>query len=122
MRWLLDIYRSQFKVTMVTQMQYRVAMGIWLIGGFLLTTSVGAALIPTVLQDLAPARLRARVFASYTVLISAFCAVGPLLSGVISDRLTQGDLMLAMALASDPVCGSVRQKQPSFSPLARAGR
>ena len=32
MRWLLDIYRSQFKVTMVTQMQYRVAMVIWLIG------------------------------------------------------------------------------------------
>lgn len=76
-----------------------------LIGGFLIATSIGAALIPTLLQDLAPAALRARAFAAYSFVIAAFCALGPLLSGVISDHITGGDLMLAMALASAPALG-----------------
>lgn len=73
-----------------------------LIGGFLVVTSLGNALIPTLLQDIAPAALRARAFASYSFVIAAFCAVGPLLSGLLSDHVTGGNLMTAIALAASP--------------------
>jgi MFS family permease len=73
-----------------------------LIGGFLAFTCLANALIPTMLQDLAPVELRARAFAAYSFLIAAFCAVGPVLSGELSDRFTRGDLTLAIALATTP--------------------
>jgi len=75
---------------------------IGLIGGFLAFTCLANALIPTMLQDLAPVDLRARAFAAYSFLIAAFCALGPVLSGAISDRLTGGNLTLAISLASVP--------------------
>lgn len=78
------------------------AGAIGLLAGFLGATSLANALIPTMLQDLAPGALRARAFAAYSFLIAAFCAVGPVLAGEISDHVTSGDLMSAMSLASMP--------------------
>lgn len=73
-----------------------------LVGAFLAATCLGNALIPTMLQDLAPAALRARAFATYSFLIAGFCAIGPVLSGLISDHVTKGDLLTAVAFASAP--------------------
>ena len=75
---------------------------IWAVAAFLVVTSLGNALIPTMLQDLAPATLRARAFAAYSFVIAAFCALGPLLSGLISDHVTSGNLVLAIGIASAP--------------------
>ena len=73
-----------------------------LTGAFLLTTCIANALIPTMLQDLAPVALRARAFAGYSFLIAAFCAVGPLLSGGLSQFALGDDLLSAIALAAVP--------------------
>lgn len=76
-----------------------------LTGVFLLATCVANALIPTMLQDLAPAELRARAFAGYSFLIAAFCALGPVLSGGISQFLLADDLLTAIPLAAVPAMG-----------------
>lgn len=69
---------------------------------FLAFTSTANALIPTILQDLIPADLRARSFAIYSFVIASFCAVGPVLSGLVSDYLVGGNLLLAMAIVGAP--------------------
>lgn len=69
---------------------------------FLALTSTANALIPTILQDIIPAELRARSFALYSFVIAAFCAVGPLLTGGLSDHAVGGNLLLAMAIAGVP--------------------
>lgn len=69
---------------------------------FLLVTCVANALIPTMLQDIVPPELRARGFAVYSFVIAAFCAAGPLLSGLVSDALVGGDLLLAIAWVGVP--------------------
>lgn len=69
---------------------------------FLALTSTANALIPTILQDILPAELRARCFAIYSFVIAAFCAVGPLITGVLSDRMVGGNLLLAMTIAGVP--------------------
>lgn len=69
---------------------------------FLALTSTANALIPTILQDIVPAELRARSFAIYSFVIAAFCALGPLLTGGLSDRAVGGNLLLAMAIAGVP--------------------
>ncbi len=76
---------------------------LWLVGGFLLSTCIANALIPTLLQDIAPVTLRARCFAAYSFLIAIFCAAGPVLSGAISQFLLGDDLLLAIAAAAVPV-------------------
>lgn len=76
-----------------------------IIAVFLAATCVANALIPTMLQDIAPPALRARGFAVYSFVIAAFCAAGPLLSGLISDHVVHGDLLLAIALAGVPALG-----------------
>ena len=73
-----------------------------LLGGFTLMTCIGNALIPTMLQDLAPPELRARCFAAYSFVIAAFCALGPVLSGAISDYLVRDNLLWAISLAAVP--------------------
>lgn len=73
-----------------------------LTGALLLTTCIANALLPTMLQDLAPVALRARAFAGYSFLIAAFCALGPLLAGGISQYLLANDLLSAISLASVP--------------------
>ena len=77
-------------------------MALWLLAGFILLTCIGNALIPTMLQDLAPIELRARCFAAYSFVIAIFCALGPVLSGAVSQFLTGGDLQRAIALAGVP--------------------
>lgn len=80
---------------------------------FLFATCVANALIPTMLQDIAPPDLRARAFAGYSFLIAAFCALGPVLSGSVSDHLLAGDLLSAIAgvsvaaLAVAAVCATL---------------
>ncbi|SEH13376.1 Predicted arabinose efflux permease, MFS family [Sphingopyxis sp. YR583] len=69
---------------------------------FLALTSTANALIPTILQDIVPAELRARSFAIYSFVIAAFCALGPLLTGGLSDRAVGGNLLLAMAIGGVP--------------------
>lgn len=70
---------------------------------FLLATCVANALIPTMVQDLVPAELRARAFAAYSFVIAAFCALGPLVSGGISEFVLGDDLLTAIALAATPM-------------------
>lgn len=101
-----------------------VALG--LTGAFLLATCIANALIPTMLQDLAPAELRARAFASYSFLIAAFCALGPVLSGGLSQFILGDDLLSAISLAAVPVlaftvactalwCGGRQHRAPPAS-------
>jgi len=73
-----------------------------LTGAFLLATCIANALLPTMLQDLAPVALRARAFAGYSFLIAAFCALGPVLAGGISQFLLADDLLSAISLAAVP--------------------
>ena len=73
-----------------------------LIAMFLALTSTANALIPTILQDIIPAELRARSFAIYSFVIAAFCAIGPLLTGGLSDHAVGGNLLLAMSFAGAP--------------------
>lgn len=69
---------------------------------FLLLTCIANALIPTMLQDLLPADLRARCFAIYSFVIAAFCSLGPVLSGAVSDCLADGNLLLAIGAVAVP--------------------
>jgi len=69
---------------------------------FLFLTCTANALIPTMLQDLAPASLRARSFATYSFVIAVFCALGPVLSGNLSDRVFEGDLLTAIGASAAP--------------------
>lgn len=76
---------------------------LWCMGGFLTARCIANALIPTMLQDLVPATLRARGFADYSVLIAAFFAAGPLLSGGVSQFVLRDDLLSAISLAAAPM-------------------
>lgn len=73
-----------------------------MVAAFLLLTCIANALIPTMLQDLLPAALRARCFAVYSFVVAGFCALGPVLSGAVSDHFAQGDLLWAIAVVSLP--------------------
>ena len=73
-----------------------------LVAAFILLTCVANALIPTMLQDLVPTDLRARAFATYSFVIAAFCAAGPVLSGAISEYLLADALLQAIAIAAVP--------------------
>jgi MFS family permease len=69
---------------------------------FLFLTCTANVLVPTMLQDLTPAALRARSFAIWSFVVSVFCAVGPLAAGFLSDRLLHGDLLTAIVTTSGP--------------------
>lgn len=73
-----------------------------IVAAFLLLTCIANALIPTMLQDLLPADLRARCFAIYSFVIAAFCSLGPVLSGAVSDRLAGGNLLLSIGAVAVP--------------------
>ena len=72
------------------------------IGTFLLITCTANALVPTMLQDLAPAPLRARSFALWSFVVSVFSALGPLLTGFVSNWLVHGQMLLAITLVAVP--------------------
>ena len=69
---------------------------------FLFLTCTANALVPTMLQDLTPATLRARSFAIWSFVVSVFCAVGPLVAGILSDRALGGHLLVAIAVTAVP--------------------
>lgn len=69
---------------------------------FLFLTCTANALVPTMLQDLTPATLRARSFAIWSFVVSIFCAIGPLVAGAISDLLLDGRLLTAIAVTAVP--------------------
>ncbi|NIJ38548.1 MFS family permease [Sphingopyxis panaciterrae] len=87
---------------------------------FLALTSTANALIPTILQDIIPAELRARSFAIYSFVIAAFCALGPLLTGSLSDRAVEGNLLLAMALTGVPALAIAALSAGSMARVRRA--
>lgn len=72
------------------------------IGLFLLLTSTANALVPTMLQDLVAAPIRARCFAIWSFLVSIFSAIGPLLTGALSDWFFNKNLLLAIAATTMP--------------------
>ncbi|MGB6242735.1 MAG: MFS transporter [Castellaniella sp.] len=72
------------------------------VGIFLFMTCTANALVPTMLQDLAPAPLRARCFAIWSFVVSMFGASGPLLAGTLSDWLLQRHMLHAIAAVAAP--------------------
>lgn len=68
----------------------------------LFITSTANALVPTMLQDLSPSQLRARVFAIWSFVVSVFGAAGPLIAGTLSDHVLEGRLITAITLTAAP--------------------
>ncbi len=68
----------------------------------LFATSTANALVPTLLQDLAPAALRARIFAIWSFVVSVFGAAGPVLAGVFSSRVFDGEMVTAITVTALP--------------------
>lgn len=91
---------------------------------FLLTTCISNALVPTALQDLTPATLRARSFAVWSFVVSVFCAVGPLVAGAVSDVALHGNLLAAIAVTAVPalivsaVCAARSVSRPQAAAAA----
>ncbi|MGB7400015.1 MFS transporter [Castellaniella sp.] len=71
-------------------------------GVFLFMTCTANALVPTMLQDLAPPSLRARIFALWSFVVSVFCAAGPLLAGALSDWMFDQHLLEAIIAVAVP--------------------
>jgi hypothetical protein len=69
---------------------------------FLFLTCTANALVPTMLQDLTPATLRARSFAIWSFVVSVFCAIGPLVAGLLSDIAFRGQLLTAISVTAIP--------------------
>lgn len=74
----------------------------WTVGVFLFMTCIANALVPTMLQDLAPPTLRARCFALWSFVVSVFIATGPLIAGQLSDRVFDGQLLQAIVTTAVP--------------------
>ncbi|HET8598453.1 MAG TPA: MFS transporter [Castellaniella sp.] len=72
------------------------------VGLFLFMTCTANALVPTMLQDLAPASLRARCFAIWSFVVSLFGASGPLIAGTLSDWFFDKHLLNAIAAVAVP--------------------
>ncbi len=72
------------------------------VGLFLFMTCTANALVPTMLQDLAPAPLRARCFAIWSFVVSLFGAAGPLLAGTFSGWLFDQHMLNAVAAVAVP--------------------
>jgi MFS family permease len=64
----------------------------------------GSSLMPTMLQDMAPADLRGRVFAISTVITTVFQVISPITVGLLSDHLfTQaGGLLISSISVAGP--------------------
>ena len=73
-----------------------------LVAAFLFLTCISNALVPTMLQDLTPASLRARSFAVWSFVVSIFCAIGPVVAGALSDLVLGGRLLTAIATVAVP--------------------
>lgn len=92
---------------------------------FLFLTCTANALVPTMLQDLTPASLRARSFAIWSFVVSVFCAIGPMIAGLLSDLALHGQLLTAIAITAIPALAisggcAVRTVIASGRPAAHA--
>jgi MFS family permease len=67
-------------------------------------TNMGAALVPTMLQDISPAMIRGRVIAFATFVYSLVTAAAPVLVGALSDSLSAQPrgLLWALVIVSAP--------------------
>ena len=72
------------------------------LGVVLYLCNTANALVPTMIQDLAPATLRARSFAIWSFTVSVFGASGPLVAGLLSDHVFGGDMLNAITLTAVP--------------------
>ncbi len=75
---------------------------LWMVGAFLFVTCTANALVPTMLQDLTPATIRARSFAIWSFVVSVFSASGPLVAGTLSEWIFQRQLLNAIAVTAIP--------------------
>lgn len=73
------------------------------VGVFLFMTCTANALVPTMLQDLVPATLRARCFAIWSFVVSLFGASGPLLAGMLSEHIFEQHILIAIAAVATPM-------------------
>lgn len=73
-----------------------------IVGLTLFMTNTANALVPTILQDLIPASLRARGFAIWSLVVSIFGAAGPLLAGTLSGFVFDGGLTDAIVWIAIP--------------------
>jgi MFS family permease len=98
------------------------------VGVTLFATSTANALVPTMLQDLTPASLRARSFAIWSFVVSVFGAAGPLLAGTFSDWVFDGRMVNAIILTAIPAlaisafCALRLFSQTSRAQAAAAGQ
>lgn len=72
------------------------------LGLALYMASSANALVPTMIQDLVPATLRARCFAIWSFTVSVFGALGPVLAGALSGQVLGGNMMYALAYVALP--------------------
>ena len=75
-----------------------------LLGLVAAATTMGTALTPTLLQDLAPAALRGRIIAIVGLAYTSFSSLAPILTGALSDVLSSHPrgLLLAILAVSAP--------------------
>ncbi len=73
-----------------------------LVAAFLFVTCTANALVPTMLQDLTPATIRARSFAIWSFVVSIFSASGPLIAGTLSEWILRRQLLDAIAITAIP--------------------
>ena len=91
------------------------------VSAFLFLTCTANALVPTMLQDLTPATLRARSFAIWSFVVSVFCAIGPLVAGLLSDMALGGRLLFAIAATAVPALAVSVASAVAAARRARAG-
>lgn len=97
--------------------------------GLLVVPLIGSAvLLPNVLQDAAPAHLRARTIAMLTMASLPFGVVGPLVVGMLSDALKSVPNGLAVAIVATTLVGGalgamvLRATEGPFVRLMRAAQ
>lgn len=84
----------------------RSANDVFLLLGLLLVPLIcGAVVLPNVLQEVAPAHLRARVIGLLSMATLPFAVLGPMAIGVISDAVKGTANGLAMAIVAATVTG-----------------
>jgi len=75
---------------------------LWAVGVTLFLTSTANALVPTIVQDLTPATLRARCFAIWSFVVSVFGATGPVVAGALSSTVLTGRMIEAVSFTAVP--------------------
>lgn len=75
-------------------------LGVALMGAFLFLSGVANIPIPTMIQELTPPFLHARIFALWSLFISGFGAFGAVMIGVVSDRFVSGATLMSISMIS----------------------